>query len=88
MIPLTMAEEIRTTILDYLATTFNFQDKALAEYYPKFGEKLPLFTSVNRQDNYRVAWAFFEGLHLFILKAETNLNTRKSELLAPVLQRL
>ena len=27
MIPLTIAEEIRTTILDYLATTFNFQDE-------------------------------------------------------------
>jgi DEAD/DEAH box helicase domain-containing protein len=36
MIPLTIAEEIRTTILDYLATTFNFQDeeveKALLDF--------------------------------------------------------
>lgn len=29
MIPLTLAEEIRTTLLDYLTTTFNFQDAAV-----------------------------------------------------------
>jgi hypothetical protein len=29
MIPLTIAEEILTTILDYLATTFNFQDETV-----------------------------------------------------------
>ena len=29
MIPLTIARELRTTLLDYLTTTFNFQDRAL-----------------------------------------------------------
>jgi len=29
MIPLTIAEEIRVTLLDYLTTTFNFQDQAV-----------------------------------------------------------
>jgi hypothetical protein len=28
MIPLTIAEEIRTTLLDYLTITFSFQDQA------------------------------------------------------------
>jgi DEAD/DEAH box helicase domain-containing protein len=31
MIPLTIAEEIRTTLLDYLTTTFNFQDQAVEQ---------------------------------------------------------
>ena len=29
MIPLTVAEEIKETLLDYLVTTFNFQDQAV-----------------------------------------------------------
>jgi len=31
MIPLTVAEEIRATLLDYLTTTFNFQDQAVEQ---------------------------------------------------------
>src|SRR5512147_1235131 len=31
MIPLTIADEIRTTLLDYLTTTFSFQDQAVEQ---------------------------------------------------------
>lgn len=31
------------------------------ESHPKFGEMVPPFTSVDREEDYRVAWAFFEG---------------------------
>jgi hypothetical protein len=31
MIPLTIAEEIRATLLDYLTTTFSFQDQAFEQ---------------------------------------------------------
>jgi DEAD/DEAH box helicase domain-containing protein len=39
MIPLTLAAEIRTTILDYLTTTFNFQDRDLERELLAFLEK-------------------------------------------------
>ena len=39
MIPLTLADDIRTTLLDYLTTTFNFQDQALEDALVRFLEQ-------------------------------------------------
>jgi DEAD/DEAH box helicase domain-containing protein len=38
MIPLTVADQIRTTLLDYLTTTFNFQDEAVEQALLRFLE--------------------------------------------------